>query len=95
MELTVNGEAIDYSGLPQHMQGAFKRYFENRISPGSFGVAVLTNDLIGACHRADHINQSRLFDIVKWLYNHAPAGSWGSLELYEAWIQGGQNEGHR
>lgn len=71
--------------LPEHMRDGMKLYLERGIEPGSFLEAVLSNDLRAACECADHINQRRLFDIVSWLYNEAPAGSWGSPENFNHW----------
>jgi hypothetical protein len=85
-QLTVNGRPIDYSELPEHMQGAMQRYMEYGIEPGSFLTAVLCNDLMGAVGRADSINRDRLNDYATWLYNNAPPPSFGSREKFEAWI---------
>ena len=85
--ILVNGEPIDYSGLPDHMQDGMRRYIENHVEPGSFLLSVLSNDLFGACERADYINRYRLFDIVQWLYCYAPAGSWGCTEAVKAWLK--------
>ena len=54
----------NYDLLPEHIRGAMKRYIEDRLQPGGFLEAVLSNDLAGAFGRADHINRDRLFDIV-------------------------------
>lgn len=77
---------MNYDRLPEHMQDGFKRYFEDRIPMGSFGMAVVSNDLKEAFGRADEVNRERMFDIVSWLYNNAPIGSWGSPENVEAWL---------
>jgi hypothetical protein len=87
MKLTVNGRPIDYSDLPEHMQGGMQRYMEHGIEPGSFLVAVLSNDLMGAFGKADHINAQFIREYCQWLYNHAPAGSFGSRERVNAWMK--------
>lgn len=79
---------IDYSGLPEHMRDGFKHYIEMRIPMGGFGMAVVCNDLRGACGKADDINRHRLFDIVYFLYNEVPSQCWGSPEKVEAWLAG-------
>ena len=86
--ILVKGLPIDYSDLPEHMQDGMRLYIESRIEPGSFMISVLSNDLRGACERADNINRHRLFDIVSWLYNHAPSRCWGSREAVAAWLGG-------
>lgn len=85
---------IDYSGLPSHIQGGARRYVEQGIPPGSFLTAIITNDLLEACGRADDINRERIFDIVKWFYNEAPTGCWKSAENMRQWCEaGGLNGG--
>ena len=79
--------AFDYSLIPDETIATFRRYFEHGIPPGSFCVAVLCNDLSGAVLRADQFNARAIGAIVCWLYNNAPAGSWGSEENYFSWIR--------
>jgi hypothetical protein len=57
--------------------------------------AVLCNDLRRACERADLQNRYKLFDIVSFLYNEAPAGCWGDLEKVELWHKLGGLHGMR
>lgn len=88
--MDVNGRRIDYAAgnyLPKHMQGGMRRYVENRIPPGSFLLAVLSNDLMRALSHADHINIHRLPDYGKWLYNHAPRQCYGSAENVAEWLE--------
>ncbi len=81
---------IDYSGLPEHMQDAMQRYIERGIEPGSFLMAVLCNDLMGAMGRADAINAERLKDFCGFLYNEVPGGCHGSPKAVSAWIKSKQ-----
>lgn len=88
----MNTESIfnfDGFDVPEHTQGALERYFVHALEPGSFLMAVLTNDLIGAVGRADMWNSRSLADIVKWLVNHAPYGSYGDAELVRDWLNKG------
>jgi hypothetical protein len=78
---------FDYSGLPEHMQDGTRLYVEHGLAPGSFLTAVICNDLREAMSRADDINRARLFDIVSWFYNEAPAPCWGSPEKFAAWVE--------
>jgi hypothetical protein len=82
----VNGSPVDYSGLPESLRGGMQRYIEHRIEPGSFLAAVLENDLWRSCEYADEANYQRLHQIVRWLYNHAPAACWGSAANVEQWL---------
>ena len=79
---------IDYSSLPEHMQGGMRLYMEEGIEPGSFLMAVLENNLIEAFGRADNINRDRLFDFCQFLYNEAPNQCFGSPEKVKLWIEG-------
>ena len=72
--------------IPEHMHAPLRRYFEEYIPTGSFLEAVLCNDLREAVAQADNDNIRNIPAFVNWLYNEAPAGSWGSREAYENWI---------
>lgn len=76
----------DWYIIPEHCHDSLRRYLEDRIPPGSFLEAVLSNDLRGACECADEINRRALFNYVGFLYRYAPAGSWGSRERYLSWL---------
>jgi hypothetical protein len=74
----------------QHYQDcldSLQAYIETGRPLGGFLEAVVSNDLKEACARADDINQRQIFDYVKWLYNNAPIGCWGSPENYEFWME--------
>ena len=79
-------DRANWNLIPDHMHGAVRRYFEQGIPPGHFLTAVLSNDLRGACERADDENRHRLYEYIKFFYLYAPAGSWGSPEAFERWI---------
>lgn len=88
-------QMFKYDDLPEHMQDGMRLYIERGIEGGSFMMAVLCNDLMGACGRADHINRERLFDYCNFLYNEAPSSCWGSSEKVEAWIARGGLHGNK
>lgn len=67
-------------------------YIENGTPTGGFLKAVLSNDLFGAYHRADGNNQNHVREIVRAIYNYAPADCHGSKEAYEKWINNKGNE---
>ena len=76
-------------GIPEHTKDTFENYFIRGWEPGSFGMSVLCNDLVGAVSRADHINRMHLSEIVVWLVENAPRGSWGSEEAVREWLKKG------
>jgi len=63
-----------------HLIPGIERYVHNRIRPGGFMYAVLTNDLRQAVSMADADNINLLPEIVKYLYNEIPFCIWGSVE---------------
>lgn len=73
--------------IPEYTKEAFERYFENGWLPGSFGTAVLSNNLERAVISADNVNKKCLADIVEWLHHTAPQGSWGSEDAVAGWAQ--------
>lgn len=84
---------IDYSGLPDHMQEATKRYIERGGQVGIFLTEVFSNRLVQAYSRADEMNQAFMKMWVSFLYNEAPRGCWGSPEAVEEWQRRGGLEG--
>lgn len=78
---------VDYSTLPEHMQGAMRRYIEEGIGPGGFGEAVLRNDLVDAFAHADLKNLAAMKAWVDWLWRECPAPAWGSAENISCWMR--------
>ena len=75
----------NWDGIPDYMRGGLIRYVLHGISPGGFLSAVLSNDLREAVGRADETNQQALVHYVRFLYNYAPVGCWGSAKRFEEW----------
>ena len=73
-------------GIPHYMVGGVLRYFNEHIKPGDFLTALLENDFMGACGRADDDNLAALAAWAAFLYNEAPVGSYGSPENVKAWL---------
>ena len=44
---------------------------------------------------ADDENKYLLFNYVMYFYNHAPIGSWGSPDCFDAWVARGGDRGKR
>lgn len=85
MATQVNGREVDYSTLPDHMQDGMRRYLEFGVLPGSFGLAVLCNDLTQAYARADSENAAAMHAWASWLWNECPRAAWGSFEKVKRW----------
>jgi len=94
--LTLDHNVCNISNIEQTLQGDYmisenikqtiERYTEERLQPGSFITAVLSNDLIRACECADENNKHEIFNIVKYLYNNVPSQCWGSEERVKRWL---------
>jgi len=87
------GGLADWNLIPQRMRGALHRYLAHGIAPGHFLSAVLSNDLREAVARADEENMRILHSYIRFLYNYAPLGSWGSQQCFENWLAIGGLEG--
>ena len=72
--------------IPEHTKYGIDKYVSDKIPPGDFLYALLTNNLLETMSRADDINQTYLFDIVKYLYNDVPSICWGSEEKVKEWL---------
>ena len=77
--------------IPEHMIDAVLRYFNDHIEPGDFLCALLANDFMQACGRADDQNIAALPAWAALLYNLAPSGSYGSPEKVKAWLAMGHD----
>lgn len=73
--------------IPDYMMESLDRYLNHGILPGGFLQAVLSNDLAGACERADSINLANIPAYVGYLYNEAPRNSYGSYEQMIAYAE--------
>lgn len=78
--------------IPDHTKEALMNYFNNCWEPGSFLMSVLTNDLFGAATRADYMNGPELANIVKWVMNNAPYGSYGDRDTVNDWLNRGYHQ---
>ena len=78
---------LDYSKIPvPHMVEDMQRYMEHGIPGGNFMMALLECDFIEMCRRADDDNRTALWQWACWLYNEAPAASFGSRTLVDEWM---------
>jgi hypothetical protein len=77
---------VNYDDLPERLCDGMRRYLEQRIKPGDFLTAVLSNDLVEAIVRADEDMLEQLPAIIGWLLNEPPAICWGSSEKVRKWL---------
>jgi hypothetical protein len=77
---------ITYEEAPNDFGDTWKLYVEHHIVPGSFGSALLCNDLKMATMCADHLNIRLIGEHVTWMINNLPEECWGSPEAYERWV---------
>jgi hypothetical protein len=87
---TVIGYTFNGQKLPEHMHIGLTDYLVNHIPTGGFLQAVLSNNLMSACARADDWNQRALPVYAAFLYSYAPRESYGSPEAYAHWINKGE-----
>jgi len=64
--------------IPEYMHDGISLYINHGIHPGGFLTAVIENNLKEACMRADDFNIKILPNYVRFFYNYAPSGCWGS-----------------
>ena len=80
---------LDWSGyemIPANLRGGIERYYDRGIAPGGFLTRVLENDLLGAVSHADDVSLTVLPDLVKFMYNRMPIGSFGDRESVSLWM---------
>jgi len=82
-------EILKETRLPDYMHEGLILYLVEGILPGDFLTAVLQNDFMEACGRADATNRDLLFDYALFLYNDAPRWAWGSVEKVRQWTEHG------
>ncbi len=70
------------------MMGAIHRYIEDKLYPGSFLQAIISNNLKEAVGCADDDNLRNIPAFVSYFYNEAPLSCRGSEEIMASWIKG-------
>lgn len=74
------------SNVPSHLYEGLIEYIAGRRPVGSFLTAVLSNDLLEACIKADYVSRYHIVDVVMFLVNYAPAECWGSEKNVVDWL---------
>jgi hypothetical protein len=82
-------EVMREYGIPLYMRDSLVQYILVGRPVGDFLTAIINNDLKGAVNRADDENQKLIVQYVKFLYNNAPNGCWGSFDSTKHWIERG------
>jgi hypothetical protein len=76
----------ELDSIPADFAESLWLYMCYGIEPGSFGMAVLTNDFFNAALRAHPALTSATFkSLAQWLLFCAPADSFGSVEKVHKW----------
>lgn len=85
--LRVEAERVNWN-IPDSFMEGLERYFVDRIRMGSFGNAVLENNLKEAVAHADIWSRACLQGIVGVCYNALPSVVWGSVGAVNDWLNG-------
>jgi len=86
-------EGVNKYQIPDHLIDSIVEYVFNGRPVGGFLESIFSNDLMQAYGRGDSFSLRGIPEIVKWLYNTAPRGCWGSEENYKSWIADGGLKG--
>ncbi len=78
---------MGYEQINPRIIASIRRYADEHCPTGPFLQAVLSNNLVGACARADNDNIRVIPEIVKYVYNEIPGSCWGSPEKVKAWLE--------
>jgi len=73
------------SPVPKNLHDGLEYYLFDHILPGGFLQAVLANDLMLTCARADAVCREHLVEILAFLHFFAPPETYGSPERVLAW----------
>lgn len=80
-------QSEEYSKISDSTLEDLARYVKDGDRPSGFLSAILENDLFHAVSRADLENKQSIVPLVKLIYNHLPAGSYGSPKQVESWCR--------
>ena len=78
--------------VPPHIHESIRLWITKGHPLGHFLKAVIENDLRSAMNRADPQNRLKLYDIIRFFTNHAPAMCWGYTGATKAWRKHLQQE---
>lgn len=72
--------------IPHRMMTMLDDYVKHGRLSSDFLRAVLSNDLIEACGKADAVNLQNLPAYAAWMYNVAPPNCYGSVNKVNTWL---------
>lgn len=73
--------------IPEHLRDGLGAYLCEKLRPGSFLIAVLSNDLMGAIGRCDFsMSIASLRNLCQLIHTHFPSNCCGSKEAVEKWL---------
>ena len=79
---------LTYWAVSDEIGEVIARYMIDGLQPGGFFRSVLANDMIGAMPRSHPSNSViALGNLCRWIFETAPAESWGSYEKVDAWCR--------
>lgn len=78
-------DQMEKCNVAYNLRSGLIRYFVNGIIPGDFLKACLENNLKEALGVASTQHWDYIFNVVSFLYYHAPVNSWGSKEKVQEW----------
>lgn len=73
--------------IQSRFRDALVRYVRDRVRPGGFLTAVLSNDLFGAIQRGDSRALANLPHVVAYVYSELPAICWGTPGRVQEWLR--------
>jgi len=73
--------------IPKETIGCIERYVSSGLDPGDFVQAILSNDLMEACKRADENNLKAIVAIAQHVYSHVPRNCYGTKTIVRLWIE--------
>lgn len=77
---------MNYNKIKPETIASIRKYADEHCPPGDFLRAVLSNDLVEACARADDDNLRVIPEIVCYCYNEIPGFCWGSQDKVQKWL---------
>lgn len=78
-------KALLDSRVPPHLHEGLLGWIEQGTPPGGFLEAVIQNDLVRAISKADEGSYRQLRDLIYFLTNHAPYGSFYAKDAIHNW----------
>lgn len=82
------------SNIPRHMLDGVKNYVLYGVPLGDFLYALMCNDFMEMCQKADDINRTLFWEYAMLLYNAVPTNCRGNKEMVFQWSEQGGLKGY-